>query len=144
MKQHKQWRVVLAARAAPAAGDWVSINGLEPGEEENVYFTFLDGRREKGFTCLEGSHALGQVPSLEELEAGHASDRIPWLHFPDCMEITGVQRLNWCPENWPDKTTLWQLTIESLPSNIEFEKRYLAETGCQYRAETWLGRLKIW
>ncbi|MGC1503818.1 MAG: hypothetical protein WA782_06710, partial [Sulfitobacter sp.] len=69
-------------------------------------FTFLDAPQEQ----------VGDSPSGEQ---------VPWLHFPDCMEIVGVERQEWRPPSWPHDKTLWRLTLVSLPSNVEFEKRLL-------------------
>jgi hypothetical protein len=41
------------------------------------------------------------------------------------MEIVGVERQEWRPPSWPHDKTLWRLTLVSLPSNVEFEKRLL-------------------
>ena len=127
MKHAKRWRVVMDAEKAPAVGDWVAINGLVPGEEERPRFTFLDNSQATGFTVLEGARAQGKVSSWQKRDAQHASGKVPWLHFPDCMKIVGVERLNWCPETWTTDATLWLLIVESLPSNIEFERRFISE-----------------
>lgn len=144
MQQHKRWRVVLEAELAPAIGDWVAINGMVPGKEETAWFTFLDGTQAEGFTFLEGSLARGHVPSWLEQEEKHSNGRMPWLHFSDCMEIVGVQHLNWCPENWTGDATLWLLTVKSLPSNGEFEKRLLAESGRQRKKRTIKEKISDW
>ncbi|HRC44206.1 MAG TPA: hypothetical protein PLT27_09155 [Nitrospira sp.] len=79
----KKWRVVLDAAKAPTCGDWVAVSGLCPGEEETARFLFLDGREADGFTFLDApQEQVGNSPSGEQ---------VPWLHFPDCMEIVGVQ-----------------------------------------------------
>lgn len=113
----KKWRVVLDAAKAPTCGDWVAVSGLCPGEEETARFLFLDGTEADGFTFLDAPHEqVGNAPSGEQ---------VPWLHFPDCMEIVGVERQEWRPPSWPHDKTLWRLTLVSLPSNVEFEKRLL-------------------
>lgn len=113
----KKWRVILDAAKAPTCGDWVAVSGLCPGEEETARFLFLDGREADGFTFLDASpEQVGNSPSGEQ---------VPWLHFPDCMEIVGVERQEWRPPSWPHDKTLWRLTLVSLPSNVEFEKRLL-------------------
>lgn len=104
----KKWRVVLDAAKAPTCGDWVAVSGLCPGEEETAQFLFLDGTEAGGFTFLDASQ-----------------EQVPWLHFPDCMEIVGIERQDWRPPSWPHDKALWRLTLVSLPSNVEFEKRLL-------------------
>ena len=113
----KKWCVVLDAAKAPTCGDWIAVSGLCPGEEETARFLFLDGTQADGFTFLE--------PRLDQLDGSHDGEKVPWLHFPDCMEIVGVERQEWRPPNWPHDKALWRLTVVSLPSNIEFEKRLL-------------------
>lgn len=118
MSKVKQWCVVLDAEKAPSCGDWVAVSGLCPGEEETVRFLFLDGTEADGFTFLDApKEQVGDSPSDEQ---------IPWLHFPDCMEIVGVERQDWRPLSWPHDKTLWRLTLVSLLSNVEFEKRFFA------------------
>lgn len=113
----KKWRVVLVAAKAPTCGDWVAVSGLCPGEEETARFLFLDGTEADGFTFLDApQEQVGYSPSGEQ---------VPWLRFPDCMEIVGVERQDWRPPTWPHDKALWRLTVVSLPSNIEFEKRLL-------------------
>lgn len=113
----KKWRVILDAAKAPTCGDWVAVSGLCPGEEETARFLFLDGREADGFTFLDASpEQVGNSPSDEQ---------VPWLHFPDCMEIVGVERQEWRPPSWPHDKTLWRLTLVSLPSNVEFERKFL-------------------
>ncbi|MGS4986260.1 hypothetical protein [Pseudosulfitobacter sp. RP-4] len=113
----KKWRVVLDAAKAPTCGDWVAVSGLCPGEEETARFLFLDGTEADGFTFLDApQEQVGDSPSGEQ---------VPWLHFPDCMEIVGVERQYWRPPSWPHDKALWRLTLVSLPSNVEFEKRLL-------------------
>lgn len=114
----KKWCVVLDAAKAPTCGDWIAVSGLCPGEEETARFLFLDGTQADGFTFLEASQ--------DQLDSSHDGEKIPWLHFPDCMEIVGVERQEWRPPSWPHDKALWRLTVVSLPSNIEFEKRFFA------------------
>ncbi len=117
MSKVERWCVVLNAEKAPTCGDWVAVSGLCPGEEETARFLFLDGTEADGFTFLDAPQAqVGKSPSGEQ---------VPWLHFPDCMEIVGVERQDWRPPSWPHDKTLWRLTLVSLPSNVEFEKRLL-------------------
>lgn len=125
MALQKKWHVVLDAENPPVCGDWIALSGLCPGQEETVRFLFLDGTRAEGFTFLEGGRERGESPSWDELEAAHGGGKVPWLHFPDCMEIVGVERQEWRPPSWPHEKALWRLTVVSLPSNIEFEKRLL-------------------
>lgn len=113
----KKWRVVLDAAKAPTCGDWVAVSGLCPGEEETARFLFLDGTQADGFTFLE--------TAPDQMDRPQGDEQVPWLHFPDCMEIVGVERQEWRPPSWPHDKTLWRLTLVSLPSNIEFEKRLL-------------------
>ena len=113
----KKWRVVLDAPKAPTCGDWVAVSGLCPGEEETVRFFFLDGTEAQGFTFLDAPQA--------QLGGSLSAAPVPWLHFPDCMEIVGVERQDWRPPSWPHDKALWSLTLVSLPSSIEFEKRLL-------------------
>jgi hypothetical protein len=113
----KKWRVVLDAAKAPTCGDWVAVSGLCPGEDETARFLFLDGTEADGFTFLDAPpEQVGDSPNGEQ---------VPWLHFPDCMEIVGVERQEWRPPSWPHDKTLWRLALVSLPSNVEFEKRLL-------------------
>ena len=49
------------------------------------------------------------------------------MHFQDCVEIVGVERLDWRPPTWPHDRPLWLLIVESLPTNGQFEKRLFAE-----------------
>jgi hypothetical protein len=113
----KKWRVVLDAAKAPTCGDWVAVSGLCPGEEETARFLFLDGTEAGGFTFLDASQ--------EQVGGSPSGEQVPWLHFPDCMEIIGIERQDWRPPSWPHDKALWRLTLVSLPSNIEFEKRLL-------------------
>ncbi|MBM2256028.1 hypothetical protein JQW78_23370 [Sulfitobacter pseudonitzschiae] len=117
MAKMKKWRVVLDAAKAPTCGDWVAVSGLCPGEEETARFLFLDGTEAHGFTFLDAPQ--------EKVGASPNGEQVPWLHFPDCMEIVGVERQYWRPPSWPHDKTLWCLTLVSLPSNVEFEKRLL-------------------
>lgn len=127
----KKWRVVLDAVKAPTCGDWVAVSGLCPGEEETARFLFLDGTEANGFTFLDASQEqVGDSPSGEP---------IPWLHFPDCMEIVGVERQEWRPPSWPHDKALWRLTLVSLPSNVEFEKRLLDGQESRRGVQSWLG-----
>lgn len=144
MSKCKHWRVVLDAEKAPAIGDWVAIDGLVPGTEEWPRFTFLDNSTATGFTFLEGARARGMRPSLQDREMEHANGTIPWLHFPDCMEIVGVERLDWCPDGWTRDATLWLLTVKSLPSNIEFEKRLLANDESQKKKKSVVEKIRRW
>ena len=113
----KKWCVVLDAAKAPTCGDWIAVSGLCPGEEETARFLFLDGTQADGFTFLE--------TAPDQMDGSHDGEKVPWLHFPDCMEIVGVERQEWRPPSWPHDKALWRLTLVSLPSNIEFEKRLL-------------------
>ncbi len=113
----KKWRVVLDAAKAPTCGDWVAVSGLCPGEEETARFLFLDGTEADGFTFLDASQ--------EQVGDSPGGGQVPWLHFPDCMEIVGVERQEWRPPSWPHDKALWCLTVVSLPSNIEFERKLL-------------------
>lgn len=124
MARVKRWRVVLDAENPPACGDWLAANGMVPGEEETVRFTFLDGSQADGFTFKNEKFENGLVLSANRLCREYDEGEVPWLYFPDCMEVVGVQRLDWQPESWPHDKVLWLLTVESLPSNIEFEKRF--------------------
>jgi len=127
----KKWRVVLDAVKAPTCGDWVAVSGLCPGEEETARFLFLDGAEADGFTFLDAAQEqVGDSPSGEP---------IPWLHFPDCMEIVGVERQEWRPPSWPHDKALWRLTLVSLPSNVEFEKRLLDGQESRRGVQSWLG-----
>lgn len=113
----KKWCVVLDAAKAPTCGDWIAVSGLCPGEEETARFLFLDGTQADGFTFLDAPQ--------DRMDGSHGREQVPWLHFPDCMEIVGVERQEWRPPSWPHDKTLWRLTLVSLPSNVEFEKRLL-------------------
>lgn len=144
MKQKKNWRVVLDEEKAPAVGSWVAIDGLVPGEEETARFMFLDGTHAEGFTFLEEPPAPGHWHSWADREARHANGKIPWLDFPDCMEIVGVQHLNWCPERWTGDARLWLLTVESLASNLEFEKRLDEEYRRRRKTRSMLRRIRDW
>ena len=127
----KKWRVVLDAVKAPTCGDWVAVSGLCPGEEETARFLFLDGTEADGFTFLDAPpEQVGDSPSGEQ---------VPWLHFPDCMEIVGVERQEWRPPSWPHDKALWRLTLVSLPSNVEFEKRLLDGQESRRGVQSWLG-----
>lgn len=125
MKKIKRWRVILDAEKPPACGDWVAVNGMGPGEEEKVEFTFLDGTEGEGFTFRNEVSVGGRIFCADRLSPDAYVDEVPWLHFSDCMNVVGVERLDWQPAGWSHEKTLWQLTVESLPSNIEFEKRFI-------------------
>lgn len=113
----KKWQVVLDAAKPPACGDWVAVSGVCPGEEETVRFLFLDGTQAEGFTFSEGGQG--------EADVSVDSGKLPWLQFPDCMQIVGVERQDWRPPSWPHDKDLWRLTVISLPSNTEFERKLL-------------------
>jgi len=113
----KKWCVVLDSANAPTCGDWIAVSGLCPGEEETARFLFLDGTQADGFTFLE--------TAPDQMDHPHGGEQAPWLYFPDCMEIVGVERQEWRPPSWPHDKALWRLTLVSLPSNIAFEKRLL-------------------
>lgn len=113
----KKWRVVLDAEKAPTCGDWVAVSGLCPGEEETARFLFLDGTEADGFTFLDAPQ--------DQMDGFRGREQVPWLHFPDCMEIVGVERQDWRPPSWPHDKVLWRLTVVSLRSNVEFERRFL-------------------
>jgi len=113
----KKWCVVLDAAKAPTCGDWIAVSGLCPGEEQTARFLFLDGTQANGFTFLE--------TAPDQMDGSHHGEKVPWLHFPDCMEIVGVERQEWRPLSWPHDKTLWRLTLVSLPSNIAFERKLL-------------------
>ena len=142
MDQKRRWYVVLDAEEAPAVEDWVAIDGLVPGEEERPRFTFLDNSKAKGLTVLEGPRARGEVPSWQEREEQHADGKIPWLHFPGCMKIVGIQRLDLHPRRWEKDHTLWLLTVESLLSNIAFEMRFIEEQKRQQKSRSMVGKLQ--
>lgn len=144
MDQKKRWRVVLDAEEAPAVEDWVAIDGLVPGEEERPRFTFLDNSKAKGLTVREGVTARGAVPTWQDWEERHANGKIPWLHFPDCMKIVDIQRLDLHPRSWEKDHTLWLLTVESLPSNIAFEMRFIEEQERQRKSRSRVGKFKEW
>lgn len=127
----KKWRVVLDAPKAPTCGDWVAVNGLCPGEEETARFYFLDGTQARGFTFLDAPQ--------EQLGGSPSGAPVPWLHFPDCMEIVGVERQDWRPPSWPYDKALWSLTLVSLPSNIAFEKRLLEGQKSKRGVLSWFG-----
>lgn len=113
----KKWCVVLDAAKAPTCGDWIAVSGLCPGEEETARFLFLDGTQADGFTFLDAPQ--------DQMDGSHDGEKVLWLHFPDCMEIVGVERQEWRPPSWPHDKALWRLTLVSLPSNVAFEKRLL-------------------
>lgn len=121
----KQWRVVLDAEKPPACGDWLAANGMGPGSEETVRFTFLDHSQADGFTFRNDVSIDGRVLCADRLSPDAYVDEVPWLHFPDCMKVVGVQLLDWRPAGWSHDRTLWLLTVESLPSNHEFERRFI-------------------
>jgi hypothetical protein len=122
-----RWRVVLAASEPPRCGEWLAVNGMELGNEETVRFTYLDGSHADGFTFRNETAENGLIFSTNGIGKGHRADDVPWLYFPDCMEIVGVENLEWRPAGWPYDNPLWLLTMKSLPSNVEFEKRLLAK-----------------
>ena len=113
----KKWQVVVDMEKPPVCGEWVAISGTCPGKEETVELLFTDWRRADGFTFAEAEPG--------QSDASGRSSTIPWLHFSDCMEIVGVERQDWRPPSWPHDKALWRLTVISLPSNAEFEKRLL-------------------
>jgi hypothetical protein len=128
MERRSRWKVVLDAEAAPAVGAWVAISGMGPGQEEAAHFLFLDGTEAEGFTFLEaGSSPWDRGPSIQELMDARANGTALWIRCQDCVKIVGVERLAWRPEAWPHDRPLWLLTVESLPSNAEFEMRLFAE-----------------
>lgn len=127
MSRIKQWRVVLDAETPPACGDWFAANGLVPGSEETVRFTFLDGSRAEGFTFRNEVMVEGCMIPSPQLSDDVGDNEVPWLHFPDCMEVVGVERLHWQPKALPQGRPLWLLTVESLPSNHAFERRFFEE-----------------
>jgi len=137
LKQEDQWYVALKAEKPPTIGDWAAINE----DNANVQFTFLDGTKAEGFTVFEGT---GGVPPWIERKERVARGEIPWLHFSDCMEIVGIQLLKWRPENWNSDDPLWLLTVESLPSNIEFEIRACREYDRRKKMRPITEKIKEW
>lgn len=130
MGRRSRSKVVLDAERAPAVGTWVAISGMCPGQEEVARFLFLDGTEAEGFTVLEEPASPWQRgPSLQEIMDAEAAGTALWMRAQDCVEVVGVERLNWRPAGWPHDRTLWLLTVESLPSNAEFERRLWAEQG---------------
>jgi len=137
VKQEEQWYVALKREKPPAIGDWVAIDE----DRENVQFAFVDGTESEGFTVFEGSEG---VPSWLDRKERVARGEIPWLHFSDCMEVVGIQPLKWRPENWSSDDPLWLLTVESLPSNIEFEKRIWEEYQRQRKNRPITEKISDW
>lgn len=142
--RRKRWRVVLAAQAAPAVGDWVGVDVYRDAESEEaeVRFQFLDGGRATGFTRIEA-----QAPSRIERDAQHAAGAAPWLHFSDCMEVADVQAFVPDTPVLSDRTglhPLWRLDVESLPSNLAFERRFFEAADARRQDATVIGRVRAW
>ena len=115
----KKWRVVLDAVKAPTCGDWVAVSGLCPGEEETARFLFLDGTEADGFTFLDApQEQVGNAPSGEQ---------VPWLHFPDCMEIVGWGALS------PDIRRLHLRSINVAPHPCRPARIHVAPLGTSLR-----------
>jgi hypothetical protein len=128
MERRNRWKVVLDAETAPACGDWVAISGMGPADEEVAHFLFVDGTQAQGFTFVERRPDLWHSgPSIQEKLDARADGTALWMHFQDCVEIVGVEPLDWRPPTWPHDRPLWLLIVESLPTNIQFEKRLFDE-----------------
>jgi len=140
LKQEDQWYVALKAEKPPAIGDWVEINEHHAA----VLIAFLDGTEAEGFTNFEDSAVREGPPLWSEVEERHARGDIPWLNFSDCMEIVGVQRLKSSPDGWMGNDTFWLLTVESLPSNLEFERRYSEEADRRRKMRPMIEKIKEW
>ena len=128
MGQRNRWKVVLDAETPPHVGDWVAISGMGPADEEVAHFLFVDGTRADGFTFVERRLGIGHKgPSLQEMLDAELDGTVFWMHSQDCVEIVGVERLDWRPPTWPHDRPLWLLIVISLPTNVQFEKRLFAE-----------------